>query len=520
MIMKRRRGWLYVLAMAVMLGMFGTAAMAEDEVAGDTAAMPIMGSDEGGAREGADVSFHGYFESNLVMRDENGVQYGFLDHLNAVQQRNILKFDVDVDPKVKWGNFSFSKLHLTYRGAYDSIYDLRAQKFGDTVENRGLTRFDYGLRDVKFENDLREVFIDLAYSGPLGSGFLRPGKQLISWGEGSTFTFMDVINPNDNSYQLFFQNPDDVKMPIWMVRLNYGLPAMRDLAVNFDFLWVPEIRPTQFGPLDKGKMNAPYVNFLFGSPAARNFDYRQVVPTEKQEYGAKVTMDIGERLSVSGTYYRDSNNDAGSVLNPLTGVMSFTHPMQNVWGAYFSYNVAAWDLVIRGDYARQTDVPIAASASGAVPEAQGLGLALFRLKPVTRYSLIVDKKYLVPFITSHERTSFSFEWNHQKIEKWESALDAVGAGKPVRNMDILAGSIGWSWYEGRIGPMIIFKYNPGRPGAGGGSGMIQPRVTWTITPKLYASLMMQAFLGDKTAKSGYAGMVETSEVTLKLGYQW
>lgn len=503
---KRGRGWLYVFAMAVILGMFATAALAGDE--------------EDTVNAAPTVAFHGYLETNIVLRDENGVQYGFLDHLNGVQQRNTLKFDVDVDPKLSAGPFSIQKFHLTYRGAYDSIYDLRANKFGDVREKGGATRFDYGLRDVKFENDLREVFVDFVYSGPLGSAFLRPGKQLVSWGEGSTMTFMDVINPNDNSYQLFFQNPDDVKMPIWMVRLNYGLPPMKDLAVNFDLLWVPEIRPTQFGPLEQNKMNAPYVNFLFGSPAARGFDYQQVVPTERQEYGAKVTADIGERLSVSATYYRDSNNDAGMVLNFPTKVMSMTHPMQNVWGAYFSYNIAALDLMVRGDYARQTDVPIAASASATVPEAQGLGLATFRLKPVTRYGIYLDKKYLIPFITTHERTSFGFEWNHQKIEQWEAALNAVGAGKPIQNMDIFALNISWSWYEGRIGPMIITKYNPGRPGAGGGSGMIQPRVRWAINANTYFDVMMQAFLGDKTAKSGYAGMVETSELTFKFGYQW
>jgi hypothetical protein len=127
----KRRSWLYVFALAIMLGMFVTPVLAEENEAASA-------GDEMGTSEGKPtVAFHGYMEANLVMRDENGWQYGFMDHQNLVQQRNTLKFDIDVDPKLQSGNFSISKLHMTYRGAYDSIYDLRAQKYADETEKGG-----------------------------------------------------------------------------------------------------------------------------------------------------------------------------------------------------------------------------------------------------------------------------------------------------------------------------------------------------------------------------------------------
>ncbi len=513
-----KRRWLCVFVIAAMFGLFAAEVWAEGE-------------------EGASVAFHGYFESNMVMRDQNGIQYGFMDHLNGVQQRNTLKFDVTAKTGLNWGNFAVEKLQLTYRGAYDSIFDFRANKYGDIRENIGASRFDYGLKDVRFENDLREAFIDFTYMGPGGTGFFRPGRQLVSWGESSpNATILDVICPKDQSYQLFFQNPDDVAIPLWMARVNYSPPAIAGkVKLNFDLLWVPDIRPSQFGPLDSVALNpavgmeAPYVSIL---PFAgmRGLNVRQDVPTNKQEYGAKVTADMG-LLSVSAAYYRDVNNDPAVVLTdfitiPGVGMFPtkalFTHPSQDVYGAYFSYQVSPLDLVLRGEIAQHSAQPV----SVAAPELKTLAplsLATYRLKPVTLYQLAIDKNIYVRWITTHEPVGFSLEWIHQRINSWESVFnhpEAAKAGSPVRDMDIIGLTMSWSWFEGRVAPLIAAAYNPGRSGAGGGSGYIHPVVSWQISPHLYSSLGLHAFLGDKTAKSGFAGLVGTSEATIKMGYEW
>ncbi|MBU1053175.1 MAG: hypothetical protein KKC46_05010 [Proteobacteria bacterium] len=505
--MHRKRRYFYFIAIASILLMFSAEVMAE-------------------------TTFHGYFESNFVLRDTTGIQNGFFEEAEGVQQRNTLKFDVDVYPdSMEIGPFSVSKVHLTFRGAYDSIFDLRANEYDDNIrDNMGLSRFDYGKRDIKFESDLREAFVDFVYSGSLGSAFFRPGRQLVSWGEASgNTTILDVINPKDQSYQMFFQNPDDVKIPIYMARLNYGLPEMKGLNINFDFLWIPDIRPSQFGPLDSvaGQpsvgINAPYVKIL-PFTAFRGRNVKQHVPTNESEYGAKVTADIGARLSVSAAYFRDINNDSGFVYNPADTTMYGTHNVQHVYGMYFSYNLTELDLVIRGEIGHHTgDVISKRNGMEASREIAG-GFDTFAIKPTTRYTLMLDKKYKIPFITDHERTSFGFEWIHEKINEWDKAvLDRSGVlktGSSMKDLDIFAFSMMWSWYEGRVGPLIAVSCNPGRPGAGGASWMIHPVVNWQISNNLYANFGLHAFLGDKTAKTGYSGLVPTSEFTVKLGYNW
>ena len=145
--MKKRRGkrWFYALVVVAVFGLFSSGTKAVAVEAG-----------------GMSFDFHGFVESNAVIRDQSGFQNGFMNDLKVVQQRNTLKFDIDVDPKLEWNEFSVAKVHMTYRGAYDSIFDFRGAGFSDIDNKGGPSRFDYGKRDIRFENDLREAFSDEA----------------------------------------------------------------------------------------------------------------------------------------------------------------------------------------------------------------------------------------------------------------------------------------------------------------------------------------------------------------------
>lgn len=517
MMRRRRRGkkWLYVLVVAAMFGLFSSGTKAVAVEAG-----------------GMSFDFHGFIESNLVIRDQNGIQNEFMDHLDAVQQRNTLKFDIDVDPKLEWGPFSVAKVHLTYRGAYDSIFDLRKGAYGDIDNKGGPSRFDFGKRDIKYENDLREAFVDFTYKGSLGSGFFRPGRQLVSWGETLGIVLLDIMCPQDNSFQMFFQNPDDLMIPLWMGRLNYSMPRQPAFGLNFDLLFIPDIRPTQFGPLDSVAgnpfvgMDAPYVSVLFGG--LRGLNVRQEVPTDKREYGAKVTAEIGERLSVSLVYFRDVVNDPGIVLTDfvtIPGVGSFpttarfTHPTQHVYGGYFSYQFLPLDIVVRGEFARYTGIPITNNAPGTSPDdftfgRGGFGLKTFRLKPKTQWMLAIDKNILVKWLAPHQNTNFTIGWIHQIVNEWERNL----AGP--KDQDIFQFQMNTFWWSGKLNPSLFVMFSPEGGGKGGGTWMAQPSILYNFTPRWYTKVAFQAFLGEKENGGLFAGFIPTSELTLKLGYQW
>ena len=517
--------WLCSLVVAAMLGVFSSGVKAEETEA-----------------KGWEVTFHGFAESNVVIRDQNGIQDGFMDHLDAIQQRNTLKFDVDVSPSWVWGDFSVQKFHLTYRGAYDSIFDLRQGAYGDIDNKGGPSRFDYGKRDIRFENDLREAFVDLAYQGPLGAGFFRPGRQLVSWGEVSGATILDIINPPDNSFQMFFQNPDDLKIPLWMGRLNYTMPSSPAFGLNFDFLFIPDIRPSQFGPLDHS-MEAPYVSITSLRRLAP-FNVRQDVPTDKREYGVKVGMQFWDKLAVSLVYLRDVVNDPALKLTdfvfiggrPVPTTALLTHPTQHVYGFYFSYALPL-NIMLRGEFGRQTRVPISGGTLAPVtilgqpilPFGPKMEVQTYRLKPVTQWMLGLDKSnFWVKWLFPHDPVSIGVQWIHKTINSWEHALDIAENSiepesisvAPTRNQDFFTFNASSYWWSGKLNPSVFFIYSPEGGGEGGGTWMARGSLAWTMTTNWYSSLSAQAFLGNKEAKSSFAGLVRTSEVTFKIGYQW
>jgi len=498
--MRQGRGkrWFYFLVVVGMFGVFSSEVKAAEPEAG-----------------GMTVDFHGYVESNMIIRDQNGFQNGFMNHLDAVQQRNTLKFDIVVYPKLNWETLSIKKIQLTYRGAYDSIFDLRQGAYGDIDNDGGPSRFDYGKRDIRFENDLREAFVDATYDGPLGVAFFRPGRQIISWGEAFGLTILDTICPPDNSYAMFFQNPDDVKIPLWMGRLNYSIPPQKGFGLNFDLLFIPDIRPQQLAPRDKS-MEAPYA-FLFSGLSA--FKNREDVPTDKREYGAKMTAEIGERLSVSLVYFRDVvNNPAIKLTNfvfipgvgPVPTTALYTHGMQHVYGAYFAYTFVPLDIVIRGEFGRQTAFPTKLKTPDfslgypLLPFGPPAELRTYRLKPVTQWMIGIDKNvWWFKFLFPHDPTSLGVQWLHKKINQFEPA------NSEAKDTDLFTLQASSYWWSAKLNPSIFVIYNPegGVHAKGGGTWMFSPKITYAPTGHWYATLAMQFFMGDKDVRSDFASLI-------------
>lgn len=468
------------------------------------------------------TEFHGFVESNVIMRDTNGFQYGFFDKADAVQQRNTLKFDLDVFPELAFnsGNdtFAFDKVHFTYRGAYDSIFSLRDDAYGK-IRNTGPSRFDLGKDDIKFENDLREASVDLTYSGASSKSFLRLGRQIVSWGEVSGATIIDKINPPDNSYQMFFLNPDDLKIPLWMARYNHSISPTPTFGLNFDLLYVPDVRPQRFAPLDSS-MAAPYA-FTFQS--LKGMNVIEDVNTNQTQWGARVTANLGSYASVALSYYEGiysgpaielRNWVVNSALRravPTTA--AFTHPWIKTYGATFNSYIAPVDLVFKGEFGLTQDSPV--NLPGSAPDVTisrtgVISAKAYRLKNLGQGMLGVDKAVWMKWL-SDAQVNLGVQWIHNHIYDWEKVFDASSTKQDI---DLVSFLINWNWWNGRISNTFMVFYDTQ------GTYMTNLQVKWTITKNWYTAVMGQAFWGDQTAKSAYAPLIGTSEVTYKIGFQW
>jgi hypothetical protein len=473
-----------------------------------------------------ETEFHGYLESNVVLRDTNGWQYGFMDEGDAIQQRNVLKFDVDAYPRKDFGSFSFDKVHLTYRGAYDSIFDLRRDTY-DQIREKSPADFELGKDDIQFENDLREASFDITYDGAGGNSFLRVGRQLVSWGEVAGTTILDVVNPMDNSFQMFFQNPDELKTPLWMARYNHSLPTQAGFALNFDLVAIPDVRPTQFAPLDLSK-DAPYA-FLFESIP---YEIKEDVDDDKVEWGANVSTTIGEYTDASFIYFEGYSDNPGMQFTniaaiPIPGLppglyvaptgLTFTHPWTRTYGFTFNRLLTSVDMVLKGEFGVTEDTPIATSPPAGppplLPPFVPPGTVLmptnnaFEQKDIYTGMLGVDKNVWARWL-SPAQVNLGFQWIHDHIDDYETSL------APKEDVDLFSLQVRWQWLNGNLVPAIFAFYDTQE------NWMSQTQLTYNINRNWYTQWSTMAFWGDKGSRSRYAPMVETSEMTFKVGFQW
>jgi len=457
------------------------------------------------------IEFHGYLESNFIARDTNGFQYGFMDKVEGVQQRNTLKFDLDIMPNEPIGGpFTLSKIHLTYRGAYDSIFDLRHDAYKDIRKNSP-SRYDLGKDDIHFENDLREASLDITFDDEAGYGFIRPGRQIVSWGETIGFNLLDQFNPSDNSFQMAFTNPDDLKIPLGMVRANYSLPAGETFAFSVDGFFIFEEQPNRLAPLDLS-MDAPYA-FLFRG--LKGLKIREDVPDEK-EYGIKLTSEIGGSTSVSLVYFHGAANAPVMVFKDLVGMtptsLDLVHPITDIYGGFFSSYVQPLDIVLKGEFAWSTNEAVTLNMPDLDMSTGSPRLKAFREKPKASLMLGLDKKIWMRWLTDTSMVNLGFQWIHHQIQDWDAAFETAALENTdlfTFNGSLQAGDNGW------INPDFFLAYDME------GTLMTVATVKLDINKSWYVKLSQMSFWGDKEAISDFNGtLISTNEIAFKIGYQW
>jgi len=246
----------------------------------------------------------GFLENNLVLRDSNGFQYGFMDNLEFVQWRTTFKLETDLG--IRQGlrlsrdlEFRIDRMFAAFRAAYDAIYDLR----DFPIENEFRTGdFELGRNDLKLDADLRELYLDMS----LSRFWTRIGRQIVSWGETDAFRILEIVNPLDSSYNLFFILPEENRIPLWMGRFIFTFPDFKSFTnTDLEFLVIPDIRPTLQAPA-----GAPYaIPIPLEMPTIGNLEIglalHEDVPSsriENSEFGLRLTS-LFKRLNFSLAWF-------------------------------------------------------------------------------------------------------------------------------------------------------------------------------------------------------------------------
>jgi len=80
----------------------------------------------------------------------------------------------------------------------------------------------------------RELYMD----GIIGDFWIRLGKQQIVWGKTDFFRLQDQLNPVDFGQHFFFDSFEDIRIPQWMLSIQYKAGTIGPLTDNaFQFVW-------------------------------------------------------------------------------------------------------------------------------------------------------------------------------------------------------------------------------------------------------------------------------------------
>ncbi|MFN8628030.1 MAG: DUF1302 family protein [Candidatus Binatia bacterium] len=208
---------------------------------------------------------YGALQLSGNVETQNLIRHQSPDELQFVQNRNTLRVRLDLDlvqsgsllntldiPFIDW-----SKVFLLYRGAYDGFYDIAPggrqvgqERLDDIVggpingNQMGTLAADGRLKhglysrltdsdrtDLKFENTVREAYIDLKLkSVPLS---FRLGRQQVIWGESDQFRLMDIWNPLDITWHAQQESWDNIRIPLWLAKGLWDIGQLGPLSNSF-----------------------------------------------------------------------------------------------------------------------------------------------------------------------------------------------------------------------------------------------------------------------------------------------
>lgn len=457
-----------------------------------------------GSKAEAKTSIRSTAKSSVVIRDADGFQKGFMDEAEAVQQKNSLDVQLTYKPdnEMSFGPVSLKKIFAFYRGYYDSIFDIRRDTYNE-IRDTGEGEDEIGLEDIEYGNDMRELYMDLGGTN-IGGLNLRLGKQIVTWGEADGFTLLDVINPSDYSDNMFFEDPEITKMPLWMGKANYqARPSMGAIKqVNLELLAIPDIRGTRYAPLDYS-MQAPYA---FSFKGMSGFDIIHNVPDatlEDFERGGRITLNFQNGLQTKFGYFRGVQDAPAITIGPSetapAGLQAeFNHPWTETYGAEFNYYVQFIDAVFRGEGSLTKGGTITDTTSAKGYSEHDAYQALLGL----------DRNYTVPGIHDPVYLNLQVYWKHMDIDEDQ----AIYPGTLEDSYRITAAT-GTKFYQGRIEPSLLVMYDP----EDNGTWMTSAKCRFRHRNDWFTEVKQISFWGDEDAVSPFADSIGNSELSFFVG---
>jgi len=255
-----------------------------------------------------------------------------------------------------------TKYRLVGRFMYEALYDVGSDGFkavrDDDEEN---------IDKFKQAYDLWEFYFDFSR----GPWFLRIGRQILAWGETDIFRLLDGINPLDNTFGGPFEDLDDRRIPLWMLRASYNLGNLGPFySSSIEGFWVPgnwDAKVAPWAPFGTPYMAPDPEKSVYG----RLFVNQPAKEMSNSRWGGRLQWAFGTDMNCSVAHYQ-SFLDAGSPyfvvtesvpagrplldLSALRAIVEY--PSLQVTGGSMTYSESMTNIVFRGEIAQFWDEPL------------------------------------------------------------------------------------------------------------------------------------------------------------------
>ncbi|MBW2367735.1 MAG: hypothetical protein JRH15_07605 [Deltaproteobacteria bacterium] len=480
--------------------------------------------------EAKTLDFAGKLQSRLSVRttDSTGFTQLGTDSGDVVQHRNLLYLQVDHDLKGFRPLGLKLKYHLLGRFLFEGIYDYGPSQFQDLKD---FNKDD--IEDVAEDIELWEAYLDIS-RGPL---FVRIGRQNLAWGETDVFRLMDLINPLDDTFGGIFEDLDDRRVPLKMIRGSYNFGTVGPIdAFALEGFWVPGQLEDEIAP--QAPFGTPYsppvLPVAWGSiPGVVDFNeaHRYLDDDNgSSRYGFRCQGVVGQNLTLSLGHFK-SYLDLPAVVFDMTQqfiplpppaapipaqVMLWkTFPEVRVTGLSMNYYEMNTDMVIRAEVAYFDDEPVFIPEvntpgpmlipTGAPPPAPPV-FPQFRsgeipTKDFVKFSIGLDKDQWIRWLNKKKTFLISFQYFGTYCRDYDNRMRYAVPDTPdpstfnirhkrfEQTFTLLTNTL---YLQGNIMPELIAAYDPR------GALMFMPSISYRHEPfmlKLQYANISGSFVG-------------------------
>jgi hypothetical protein len=392
-----------------------------------------------------------------------------------------------LEPLKRWG--LEMKYRLVGRFMYEAVYDVGPDGL-EEVEDRDPENIDR----FKQSYDLWEAYADLA-KGPV---FFRIGRQNVSWGETDVFRLLDVINPLDNTYGGIFEDLDDRRIPLWMLRGSYNFGTMGPAAsLTLEGFWVPGSLDARVAPV--APAGTPYAIPLPPSPLPIYIDTPEK-DMENSRWGARVQGVLFDSVNLMVGHYKSFMDNPSTLLNerPTGGLLpdyslSVYYDDVQVTGGSMNWWESHLDVVMRAEAAWFWDESVFIPEVNAPLIPTGLPIPGLEVLPaqgkksekdILRWMIGFDKNLWIRGLNKTQTFFLSMQYFGQWIQDYDDRIkqavpiypnssDYASLKELEQTFTFLTNT---SYMSGQINPQIVVAYDVR------GAWMFQPQVNLIREP--------------------------------------